>query len=233
MNATIARDPRRQVRNRLLAERLAVSGPVERAHVVQELALENMPVARSIAWRSAGRSRFGSDLEQVAYLALVRAAQDFDVAKGHDFLAYAVPCMRGAVKRYFRDSAWVVRPPRLVQQRHVELQGLFEHVDDGVEVESCFRPRSLDAPVPGDTVSLESNLADRDDRTWERTETRLLLGPHVSALPARTQQILHRRFVDDRTQQEIADEFGLSQYHVSRLLSVTLLNLRQRMTEAV
>jgi RNA polymerase sigma-B factor len=227
-----SRDAERRLRNRDLVARLAVAGPDERVALVEELALENMPVARSVARRYAGRSGFGPDLEQAAYLALVRAARAFDATRGDDFLAYAVPCMTGAVKRYFRDSAWVVRPPRPVQERHVREQGLVEHVADGTEVESCFRPWSLDVTAAGATDPLGATLVDDEDRTWERTEARLLLGPLLRALDPRARQILHRRFVEDRTQQEIADELGVSQYHVSRLLSRSLRQLRESLTEA-
>src|SRR5918998_6187736 len=105
----------RRVRNRELIDRLAAAGPRDREKVLEELVLANLEVARSIARRYAGRSKIGSDLEQVAYLALVQSARDFDVSRGREFLAYAIPCMAGAVKHHFRDFAWVVKPPRDVQ----------------------------------------------------------------------------------------------------------------------
>ena len=222
----------RQARNAALVRRLAGAEGPERAALVEELALANMQVARSVARRYGGRSDFRDDLEQVAYLALVRAAQDFDAERGHEFLAYAVTCITGAVKHFFRDSAWVVRPPRPVQKSHSDARGLVEHVADGVQVETCFRPWSLDAPTPGDGEPLGELLTDGSDRTWEQTEARLLLWPHLRALPPRAQHILHQRFVEERTQHEIAEELGVSQMHVSRLLSRYVGELRVRMTEA-
>ena len=157
---------------------------------------------------------------------------DYEPERGYEFLAYAIACITGAVKRYFRDSAWMVRPPRPVQERHRSVEARSEHVAHGVAVESCYRPRSLDVPRPGDVVPLGSTLPDATDRSWEAADARLLLAPHLRALPARARRVLHLRFVEDRTQQEIADELGLSQMHVSRLLSRYLSELRARIDDA-
>jgi RNA polymerase sigma-B factor len=202
-----------------------------RETVLHELVLANLDVAGAIARRYTGRSGFGDDLEQAANVALVKAARDFVPDRGHDFLAYAIPCMTGAVKRFFRDSAWTVRPPRPVQERHVEHRGLSRHVADGIEVETCIRPWRLDVPAPGDEVPLGAMLVDPRDQTWELAEIRLDLWQQLRQLSPRARQILHLRFVEDLTQQEIADRLGVSQYHVSRLLARYLGELRARMTE--
>ena len=219
-------------RTATIVAELARSAPADRGEIVERLVVANMAVARSVARRYTRRTDLGADLEQVAYLALVRAAQDYDPARGYEFLAYAIPCVTGAVKRYFRDSIWVVRPPRRVQVQHQAHLHWDEHVADGVAVETCFRPRSLDISQAGDSVPLGSTLVDPSDRTWETTEARLLLAPHLDALPERARRVLHLRFVEDRTQQEIADELGVSQMHVSRLLRRYVGELRARMTDA-
>jgi RNA polymerase sigma-B factor len=218
-------------RNAALVAELVSADPAERDTLLERLVVANMVVARSVARRYAGRSSFGPDLEQIANLALVRAAQDFDPARGCEFLAYAVPCMTGAVRRFFRDSAWVIRPPRPVQERHRGFEGRDQHVADAVVVETCFRPRSLDQPTPGDLAPLVASLPD-DDGIWERTETRLLLEPHLRALTPRARRILHLRFVEDRTQQEIGAELGIHQVQVSRLLAQHLRELRGMMADA-
>ena len=97
-------------RNAALVAQLAAAAPEERDALVERLTVANMAVARSVARRYARRTDFGPDLEQVAYLALVRAARDYEPERGYEFLAYAIACITGAVKRYFRDSAWMVRP---------------------------------------------------------------------------------------------------------------------------
>jgi RNA polymerase sigma-B factor len=233
----MSRTPKRfddelRTRNAELVVQLAVAQGPERKALIDRLALNNMRVAKSIAGRYGGRSEFRHDLEQVACLALVRAALDFDAGRGHEFLAYAVPCITGAVKRYFRDSAWVIRPPRPVQERHSASSTGTEHVADGVQVETCFRPWSLDVPPPGDLAPLGETLADGTDQTWEQSEARLLLEPHLRALPLRAQQVLYLRFYEDHTQQEIADTLGISQYHVSRMLSRYVEELRATMANA-
>ncbi|GAA4718181.1 sigma-70 family RNA polymerase sigma factor [Nocardioides conyzicola] len=222
----------RQARNAELVERLADATGRDREAVVEDLVLANLEVARAVARRYGGRSDFLGDLEQVACLALVRAAQDFDPSRGHEFLAYAVTSMTGAMKHFFRDSAWMIRPPRPVQKRHTESREGADHVADGVEVETCFRPWSLDAPTPGEGAPLGETLPAGWDGTWEESEARLMLWPHLRALPPRARHLLHRRFVDDCTQQEIADELGVSQMHVSRLLNRYVGELRDRMTAA-
>lgn len=223
--------PERRAHNAALTAQLQHAATDDRNGIMEALVLANLDVARSIARRYTGRSGFGADLEQVAALALVRAAHDFDPARGHEFLAYAIPCVTGAVKHYFRDSAWVVRPPRDVQQRHVTHQGVSDHVANGVLVESCFRPWSLDAPTRGDEAPFGTTLED-EDPPWDKVDDRLWLWPQLSSLPPRAQRIIYLRFFEDRTQQQIADELGLTQYHVSRLLSRHLAELREKMAEA-
>lgn len=226
------RDLQRSDENRALAARLATArvGP-DRDAALEDLVLTNLDVARSIARRYTGRSEFGDDLQQVAYVALVKASREFDPDRGHDFLAYAIPCMTGSVKRFFRDSAWTVRPPRSVQQRHLEDAGINTHVDSGIEVESCFRPWRLDAPFPGDDVPLGATLVDHRDQTWEIAETRLVLGQLLQKLSPRARRILHLRYVEELSQQAIADRIGITQNHVSRLLARHLGELREWMTE--
>jgi RNA polymerase sigma-B factor len=221
-------EPDLSARNAELVAELVAADP-ERDVLVERLVVTNMAVARAVTKRYTGRSGFGPDLEQVAYLALVRAAQSYDPARGA-FLPYAVPCMAGSVRRFYRDSAWVIRPPRPVQERHREVEGLDQHVADGV-VETCFRPRSLDHPAPGDVAPLGSSIPDDDD-SRERLETRLLLETHLRALTPRARRILHLRFVEDRTQQEIGAELGIHQVQVSRLLAQHLRELRVLIADA-
>lgn len=210
-------------RNAALVDQLVAADPAERDGLVEQLVVANMPVARAIAKRYTGRSGFGPDLEQAACLALVRAAQDFDPARG-PFLPYAVACMSGEVRRFYRDSAWVIRPPRPVQARHREVEGRDQHVRDGVVIESCFRPRSLDQPLPGTLVPLGSSIPDDDAR--EQMENRLLLETLLRALTPRARRILHLRFFEDLTQQEIGAQLGIHQVQVSRLLAQHLQELR-------
>src|SRR4029453_5098954 len=80
----------------------------------------NIDMARGIARRFRGRGAEADDLEQVAYLGLVKAAHHYRLDADTPFIGYAIPTIRGEVKRYFRDCAWTVRIPRRLQ----ELQGM-------------------------------------------------------------------------------------------------------------
>src|SRR4051794_9486159 len=88
----------------------------ERHELTNELAAVNMPVADSVVSRYRSRGVATEDLQQVAYLALTKAARRFDPEAGHDFLSFCVPTIRGEVRRYFRDKGWMVRPPRRIQE---------------------------------------------------------------------------------------------------------------------
>jgi RNA polymerase sigma-B factor len=100
----------------LLAEAAHCTRAAKRHDLVSQVVELNMGVAEAIAARYRHRGVAEEDLRQVAYLALTKAAQKFDADAGHDFLSYAVPTIRGEVRRYFRDSGWMVRPPRKVQE---------------------------------------------------------------------------------------------------------------------
>jgi RNA polymerase sigma-B factor len=222
--------------------------------LTDQLIETNAGVARSMAGRYRNRGIDLDDLEQVALLGLTKAAQRFDPTAGHDFLSYAVPTIRGELRRHFRDAGWMVRPPRRVQdlqariaraQDELEPQlgrsprpsevaaHLGEELDNVVEAlaaDGCFTPTSLDGPV-GDGASSLGDLIGGDDRAIESAEARVVLGPVLRTLSPRDQRILHLRFVEERTQQEIAEAIGLTQAQVSRVLSRILDELRSGLKE--
>jgi RNA polymerase sigma-B factor len=209
----------------------------------------NAGVARSMASRYRNRGIDLDDLEQVALLGLTKAAQRFDPGAGHDFLSYAVPTIRGELRRHFRDAGWMVRPPRRVQDLQSRISRAQEElesslgrsprpsevavhlgvaIDDVVEAltaDGCFTPTSLDGPV-GDGSSSLGDLLGFDDRATEAAEARIVLEPLVGRLSPRDRRILRMRFVDECTQQEIAEEIGLTQAQVSRVLTRILAGLR-------
>ena len=222
--------------------------------LTDQLIETNAGVARSMAGRYRNRGIDLDDLEQVALLGLTKAAQRFDPTAGHDFLSYAVPTIRGELRRHFRDAGWMVRPPRRVQdlqariaraQDELEPQlgrsprpsevasHLGEQLDDVVEAlaaDGCFTPTSLDGPV-GDGASSLGDLLGDEDRAIESAEARVVLGPVLRTLSPRDQRILQLRFVEERTQQEIAEAIGLTQAQVSRVLTRILDELRSGLGE--
>ncbi len=253
----VAAPPRTRARERAdraertqdVLDRMERAGVRAKDRLVDELIDVNMPVAESIAARYRRRGIADEDLRQVAYLALVRVAHSFDPTRGHDFLSYAVPSIRGEVRRYFRDQGWMVRPPRGIQEMQARIaavesdlstrlghppcadeiaQELGEPVSDVLEAmaaNGCFTPTSLDQATPSETSSILDQLGE-EEAGLDAAEARVLLTPLVRRLSERERKILEMRFFAQCTQQEIADEIGVTQMQVSRLLSGLLLRLR-------
>jgi RNA polymerase sigma-B factor len=246
LHREVSRETRRAETTRLFGEARRADH-VERAVLIEQIILVNTGVARSIARRYAGRGIALDDLEQVAYMALVRAARKFDGDKAEDFLTYAVPTIRGEVKRHFRDLGWMVRPTRSVQELQVnvlkvrdalrgpdgepptaaaiaEALGATEAaVAEALSAEGCFTPLSLDAQVRGsngsDPGATLGDLLPGEEGDLSAAEARALLAPALATLTDRERLIVRRRFVEDLTQSEIGEEIGVTQMQVSRLLS--------------
>ena len=222
--------------------------------LIDQLIETNAGVARSMAGRYRNRGIDLDDLEQVALLGLTKAAQRFDPDAGHDFLSYAVPTIRGELRRHFRDAGWMVRPPRRVQdlqsrisRAQDELEPLLgrsprpsevaerlevpvEDVIEALAADGCFTPTSLDGPV-GDGSSSLGDLLGFEDRSVAAAEARIVLEPVLRRLSDRDQRIVQLRFVEERTQQEIADAIGLTQAQVSRVLTRILTRLKAELAE--
>ena len=231
------------------------AGPPRRDSLVEEVVLLNMPVARSVAGRYRNRGLSQDDLDQVAYLALTRAAQNFDPGLASDFLSYAVPCIRGELKKHFRDSGWSVRPPRRVQELQARISGVrsdmaqelgrsprrgeiadeleieVEEVDEAMSADGCFHPTSLDRPVVEDATTTVGDRVEDASHDLASAEARVTLGPLVRRLGERDRRIVELRFFHQATQQEIAADIGVTQMHVSRLISRILGTLRDELTD--
>ena len=226
-----------------------LAGTTDRESLTQELIEANLGVARSIASRYRNRGIDLDDLEQVAMLGLTKAAQRFDADAGHDFLSYAVPTVRGEIRRHFRDAGWMIRPPRRIQDLQARLGSaqhelehslgrsprpseiavhLGEDLSDVVEAlaaDGCFTPTSLDLTIAEGSSTLGDQLGG-DDRHVASAEARIVLEPVIRLLSTRDRLIVQLRFLEDRTQQEIAEAVGLTQAQVSRVLTRILANLR-------
>jgi len=206
-----------------------------------------LPLARRLAGRYRHTGESQEDLEQVACLGLIKAIDRYDPGLG-PFVRYAVPNIMGELKRHFRDKGWSMHVPRSVQERFLrvndamdELSGRLgrspspkdiaahtglelEEVLEALDASSAYSPVALDAPHPGDEDgdrTLGDNLG-ADDARYGFVELGQALAPAFRALPPREQTILKLRFIDDLTQSEIADQVGVSQMHVSRLLRRSL-----------
>lgn len=244
---------RREKTAALLAE-AADAAPARRDQLLDEVVVLNLQVAHAVARRFRNRGVPLEDLEQVAACALVRAARKFDVGQDRDFLSYAVPTMSGELKRYFRDHGWTVRPPRRIQEIHAkvhhlhrsgrhdgtpmapaeiaaELEVSVDDVVEALEARGCFQPASLDHPVrdEGD-VTVGDLLAIDDEADRQALEARVMLQPVMRQLSERDRRILHLRFAEDCTQQQIGEELGVTQMQVSRLLNRILGQMRDDLT---
>jgi RNA polymerase sigma-B factor len=242
----------------LFAERgrLPATHPRQRA-LRAELITGYLPVARHIARRYRTRGENLDDLEQVATIGLINAVDRFDVARGIDFLAFAVPTITGEVQRHYRDRTSTIRIPRRVRQLQSAVQhavdelsrrhgaaprpsAIAHHLDmdldavlEALEANSRTRVSSLDEPFPGDEPAGENpryaGALGAQDHDLDLVEDRESLGPLLDALPDRDRRILLLRFFGNQTQSQIADQLGISQMHVSRLLATTLARLRAGM----
>ena len=245
----------RAERTAALLERAAGASETERARLLDEVVVVNMGVANAIASRYRSRGISIDDLHHVAYLALVKATQGYDPSSGHDFLSYCVPTIRGELKRHFRDQGWTVRPPRRIQELQARISGaeadlsnvlgrsprpseIASHLQEGLEdvtealaTDGCFTPASLDKPVGADGETSLGDLFGGDDLGMSAAEARVVLAPAVRRLGDRDRRILMLRFFRGWTQQEIADDIGVTQMQVSRLLGRILTQLREQIDE--
>jgi RNA polymerase sigma-B factor len=249
----LTRLQRRERTARALAASGKTHSAVRRRELLDYVVRINMGVASSVARRYVHRGIEEEDLVQVAYAALIRAAHGFDPSRDQDFLAYAVPTIRGEVKKHFRDRGWVVRPPRRIQEiqagitraegdlaqdlgrpprpgelaAHLRVE--VDEVMEAIALVGCFAPSSLDRPVVGPAgvgFATVGDLLGADDGSQSAAEARVALAPAVRRLNERDRRILFMRFFEERTQQEIGDALGVSQMQVSRLLARILRNLR-------
>ena len=234
--------------------RLAEDDP-RRTALRGDLITGYLPVARNIAHRFAHRGTGVDDLEQVATIGLIGAVDRFQPGRGVDFLSFAVPTITGEVRRHFRDRARTIRIPRKITQlqsavhectteltqrlgrapRPSELaERLGVPLDDVIEVLQAHHaayPSSLDEPSTDDDRpgSARISMMGERDPGIDLVDDRLAVVPLLAELPERERRILQLRFFHDMTQTEIAALTGISQMHVSRLLSRTLGTLRSRL----
>jgi RNA polymerase sigma-B factor len=251
----LGRQQRRDCTARALRSLATASSAKRRQDLLEYIVEINMPVAHSVATRFFNRGIDEDDLVQVAYAALTRAARDFDPGRHEDFLSYAVPTIRGEVQRHFRDCGWTVRPPRRLQDLQWRLhravdelsQDLgrepsttelteFLDIDQGELQEAMaaygsFAPTSLDQPVGTSETTSRGDLIPDEDREQSASEARLTLAPVVRVLPERDRRILYLRFCEDRTQEEIGEELGVTQMQVSRLLTRIFRDIRDRLDD--
>ncbi|MFE9253471.1 RNA polymerase sigma factor SigF [Streptomyces sp. NPDC007088] len=243
--------------SKTLFERLELleEGTHAHSYVRNTLVELNLALVKFAASRFRSRSEPMEDIVQVGTIGLIKAIDRFELTRGVEFPTFAMPTIIGEIKRFFRDTSWSVRVPRRLQELRLDLakagdelaQRLDraptpselaeklgiprEEVVEGMAASNAYTASSLDAQ-PEDDDS-EGALADRigyEDHGLEGIEYIESLKPMIARLPQRDRQILSLRFVANMTQSEIGEELGISQMHVSRLLSRTLVKLRRGLT---
>lgn len=235
-------------------EHSAPNGQIRQAFENQ-LVVDYLDLAESLAARFAGRGREREDLVQVAYLALVKAARAFDDSRGTSFPGFAAPTIRGELKRYLRDRCWVVRPPRRLQDLRAQLlheepdlaQALgrtpspaelaremgvpVEDIREAAAAASSMRPDSLDATAcSGEGPSLAEGLPVQD-QVLERLDELICLTQAIKELSSEERELLYRRYFCEENQTDLGRRFGVSQMQISRRLSRVLVRLQQRLSE--
>ncbi|MDR3082187.1 MAG: RNA polymerase sigma factor SigF [Streptomyces sp.] len=215
----------------------------------------NLALVKFAASRFRSRSEPMEDIIQVGTIGLIKAIDRFELSREVEFPTFAMPTIIGEIKRFFRDTSWSVRGPRRLQELRLDLakagDELAQQLDraptvaelatrlgisndevvEGMAASNAYTASSLDAQPEEDNS--EGTLADRigyEDHGLEGIEYVESLKPLIAELPQRDRTILSLRFVANMTQSEIGDELGISQMHVSRLLSRTLVRLRRGLT---
>ncbi|WP_460834711.1 SigB/SigF/SigG family RNA polymerase sigma factor [Nocardioides hungaricus] len=248
-------ESRSEITAQLFAERAATT-PGERATIEDEIVRHNMSLARELSRRFRNRGIADDDLEQVAYVGLVKAVKGFRPDRGHEFLSFAVPTIRGEIRRHFRDLGWTVRPPRSIQETQQRIAGCeaelyqrlgraprpseiaahleidLEQVVDALGAQGCFAPASLDVPAGEKGDETAGQRIGGVDPGFDLADARAMLAPLLSKLSRREQLIVEMRFLRGCTQAEIGEEIGVSQMHVSRLLSRLVARLREELAVA-
>jgi RNA polymerase sigma-B factor len=245
----------RRRRERELLTELADLAPDDprRASVRDELVTMHVPLVKHLARRYRDRGESVDDLVQVGTVGLIKAVDRFDVSRDVEFSTYATPTILGEIKRHFRDRTWAVRVPRRLQelqaqvtarsdeltrtlQRAPTVRELAASLDvseddilDAIEARHAYSTDTIDAGDDDDGSASVTSRLGIDDPAFEAIDDRETLRPLLEQLPERERRIILLRFFHNMSQTQIAEELGMSQMHVSRLLARSLAQLRSGM----
>ncbi|WKE70339.1 MULTISPECIES: RNA polymerase sigma factor SigF [unclassified Streptomyces] len=244
--------------SRLFFEQLATleEGTAEHSYARNTLIEMNMSLVRYAAgrFRSRGPEEM-EDIVQVGMIGLIKAIDRFELSREAEFTSFAIPYIVGEIKRFFRDTTWAVHVPRRLQEARVQLARATEELRGRLDREPTvkelselmslpedevrearlasngYNSSSLDATLNGseDGESVLRDFIGAEDTALELVEDFHALAPLIAGLEERDRRIIHLRFVEELTQAEIGERLGVSQMHVSRLLSRCLARLREGM----
>ena len=224
----------------------------------QELIEQYMSLVRSLARRYSYRGEQFEDLVQIGAIGLIKAIDRFDLDRGVELTTYATPNIIGEIKRHFRDRGWAVRVPRGLQELNIQLSRLIEELTvsngrsptipelakaagvtdeevlEALESGRAYSSLSLSAGSGGHDEDGELDPLESlgtEEHQYEVSEDRAVLAPGFRVLDERERQILHLRFFEGLTQSQIAQQVGISQMHVSRLIRRSLEKIREEIAE--
>lgn len=232
----------------------------ERQAARDELVTIHMPLVEYLARRFRDRGESPEDLRQVGMIGLIKAVDRYDPDRGAELSTFATPTILGEIKRHFRDHGWSVRVPRRLQELRMRIAAATEQISqesghpptvnqlaerleitpaevlEGLESAQAYSTSSLDSPGGNGGAGEDggSTLLDTlgsDDEALAGIENRETLRPLLDQLDDRERTIVILRFFKNRTQAQIAEEVGVSQMHVSRLLNSALAQLREGLDE--
>jgi RNA polymerase sigma-B factor len=223
----------------------------------EQLIEQYMSLVRSLARRYSYRGEQLEDLVQIGAIGLIKAIDRFDLDRGVELTTYATPNIIGEIKRHFRDKGWSVRVPRGLQELNVQLSRLVEQLTvqfsrsptipelakaAGVEEELVLEALESGRAYTSLSLSVGGGGGDDDDldpleslgteeHQYEVSEDRAVLAPGFKVLDERERKILQLRFFEGLTQSQIAQQVGISQMHVSRLIRRSLEKIRETIAE--
>ena len=221
----------------------------------EQLIEQYMSLVRSLARRYSYRGEPLEDLVQIGAIGLIKAIDRFDVNRGVELTTYATPNIIGEIKRHFRDKGWSVRVPRALQELNVQLSRLMEQLTvelgrsptipelakasgateedvlEALESGRAYSSLSLSTGGDGDDELDPLESIGTVEHQYEVSEDRAVLAPGFRALDERERKILQLRFFDGLTQSQIAQQVGISQMHVSRLIRRSLEKIRVAIAE--
>jgi RNA polymerase sigma-B factor len=223
----------------------------------EQLIEQYMSLVRSLARRYSYRGEQLEDLVQIGAIGLIKAIDRFDLERGVELTTYATPNIIGEIKRHFRDKGWSVRVPRGLQELNVQLSRLVEQLTvqlarsptipelakaAGVEEEEVLEALESGRAYTSLSLSVGGGGGDDDDldpleslgteeHQYEVSEDRAVLAPGFKVLDERERKILQLRFFEGLTQSQIAQQVGISQMHVSRLIRRSLEKIRETIAE--
>jgi RNA polymerase sigma-B factor len=239
----------------LLSEYVRTRSPKVRDAIIER----HETLVRSLAHKFARPGVQVEDLAQSAWVALIRALDRFDPSHGTQFSTYAVTCMVGEIKRYFRDHTWSLKVPRHLQEIAANLNRMQdrlytrlqreptigemavafkvseEELLEAMEMYRAYQPFGLDdrhEMGDGNDSMTIGEMHGGPDEDMEQLVESAPLDAAIDTLDERKQRIIRRRFLQGFSQQQVADELGLSQMHISRLERAALQQLRTVMSAA-